>query len=235
MKKTSTVATASNKNLQRKLTIGLDLGDRSSWYCVLNEAGEVASEQRLGTTPKAMNEVFAAHSDGMVELDRLLLRHQSGRGSHQCRVAIAEFEGPWHTFFHLDEGYQYARGDYTTPDAFNFPEGVKTVENEVRAMGLVPGIWTAPFEISERSAVYRDHKDWLVHNAARSPIHAGYVLEEGKQDPLYILDVTHPAAQEYLPQTYQYRRAIKQRPAGPFGEFCGSASSPGGGESPLLA
>jgi hypothetical protein len=24
---------------ERKLTIGLDLGDRSSYYCVLNEAG----------------------------------------------------------------------------------------------------------------------------------------------------------------------------------------------------
>jgi len=29
----------------------LDLGDRSSWYCVLNENGEVVLEQKLGTTP----------------------------------------------------------------------------------------------------------------------------------------------------------------------------------------
>jgi transposase len=36
----------------------LDLGDRSSWYCVLDEAGEVVLEQRLSTTPKAMREVF---------------------------------------------------------------------------------------------------------------------------------------------------------------------------------
>ena len=107
-----------------------------------------------------------------------------------------------YTFFHLDEGYQYSRGEYTTPDAFNFPQGVKAVEDKARAMGLVPGIWTAPFEVSERSAVYRDHKDWLVHNAAGAPIHAGYVLEEGKQDPLYILDTTHPGAQDYLRLTY---------------------------------
>ena len=45
MKKTSTAATANNKNLHRKLTIGLDLGDRSSWYCVLDEVGEVIGEQ----------------------------------------------------------------------------------------------------------------------------------------------------------------------------------------------
>jgi hypothetical protein len=60
MKKGSTAAAAINKNFKRKLTIGLDLGDRSSWYCVLDEAGEVIRKQKLGTTPKAIKEVFAA-------------------------------------------------------------------------------------------------------------------------------------------------------------------------------
>jgi len=40
------------------LTIGLDLGDRSSFYCVLDEAGEVLLEQRVSTTPKAIKETF---------------------------------------------------------------------------------------------------------------------------------------------------------------------------------
>jgi hypothetical protein len=31
----------------RQLTIGLDLGDRSSYYCVLDEAGEVVLEDSL--------------------------------------------------------------------------------------------------------------------------------------------------------------------------------------------
>jgi transposase len=59
MKKISTVVAKQSRNFsQQKLTIGLDLGDRSSWYCVLDEQGEVVLEQRLGTTPKAMKEVF---------------------------------------------------------------------------------------------------------------------------------------------------------------------------------
>jgi hypothetical protein len=59
MKKISTVTATQSKNFrQQKLTIALDLGDRSSWYCVLDEAGAVLLEQRLGTTPKAMKEVF---------------------------------------------------------------------------------------------------------------------------------------------------------------------------------
>src|SRR5215469_6480217 len=69
MKKTSTATTAGNKNLQEKLTIGLDLGDRSSWYCVLDEAGEVTSEQKLSTTSKAMKEVFAAMPHSRVALE----------------------------------------------------------------------------------------------------------------------------------------------------------------------
>ena len=59
MKKISTVAVKQSKNISgKKLTIGLDLGDRSSWYCVLDEGGEVLLEQKLTTTPKAMREVF---------------------------------------------------------------------------------------------------------------------------------------------------------------------------------
>src|ERR1700733_15779140 len=41
-----------------QLTIGLDLGDRSSRYCILNEAGEVILEQELATTPKGFQQVF---------------------------------------------------------------------------------------------------------------------------------------------------------------------------------
>jgi hypothetical protein len=40
MKKISTVAAKQTKNFrEQRLTIGLDLGDRWSWYCVL-EKGE---------------------------------------------------------------------------------------------------------------------------------------------------------------------------------------------------
>jgi transposase len=43
---------------ENRLTIGLDLGDRTSHYCVLNEAGEVILESKVSTTPKGIEEVF---------------------------------------------------------------------------------------------------------------------------------------------------------------------------------
>jgi transposase len=43
-----------------RLTIGLDLGDKSSCYCVLDEAGDVLLEQKVSTAPKAMRDVFGS-------------------------------------------------------------------------------------------------------------------------------------------------------------------------------
>jgi len=60
MKKNSTVTTKRNKIFkQPKLTIGLDLGDRSSHYCILDEAGKVILEHNLPTTPKGIHQVFS--------------------------------------------------------------------------------------------------------------------------------------------------------------------------------
>jgi len=77
MKKGSTAATKQSRNISRqKLTIGLDLGDRSSWYCVLDGAGEVQLEQRVSTTAKGLQEIFGAVP--------------------RCRVALeAGMHSPW--------------------------------------------------------------------------------------------------------------------------------------------
>ena len=61
MKKISTVAVKQSRNIsQPKLTIGLDLGDRNSWYCVVDEAGQIRLEQRVGTNAKGLQEVPGA-------------------------------------------------------------------------------------------------------------------------------------------------------------------------------
>lgn len=105
-----------------------------------------------------------------------------------------------YTFFHIDEGYQFARGEYTTPNATLFPFGVAALEQHVIGDGLTPGIWTAPFEVSERSWVFEYHPEWLVKNAQGKPIHIGFVTNH--KDDLYVLDVTNPEAQQFLRKTY---------------------------------
>ena len=68
MKKISTT-TAEAFRKMRRLTIGLDLGDRSSWYCVLDESGAVVLEQRLGTTPQAIQEVLGGMPRSRIALE----------------------------------------------------------------------------------------------------------------------------------------------------------------------
>src|SRR6201984_896103 len=59
MKKTSTVRVNRNKIFKgHKLTLGLDLGDRWSCYCVLDEPGEILLEQKVATTPEGMKQTF---------------------------------------------------------------------------------------------------------------------------------------------------------------------------------
>ena len=105
-----------------------------------------------------------------------------------------------YNYYQIDEGYQYARGEYTTPDVNLFPRGLSYVGDVVRHGGLTFGVWTAPFEVSERAWVYQNHKDWLLHNAAGQLIHIGDVTNHN--DLLYVLDTTNPGAQDYLRQTY---------------------------------
>ena len=52
MQKISTMQTTGDRILKEdnkddKLTIGLDLGDRYSSYCILDETGEILREQKL--------------------------------------------------------------------------------------------------------------------------------------------------------------------------------------------
>jgi len=105
-------------------------------------------------------------------------------------------------YFQIDEGYQYARGEYTTPNATQFPDGLRFVGHHLTGEGLTFGIWTAPFEVTSRAWIYEHHKDWLVRNAKGDPVPLGDVWDQ-KTDVLYALDTTHPGAQEYMRQTYR--------------------------------
>jgi len=60
MKKNSTVSTGRKQIFkQARLTIGLDLGDRSSHFCMLDEAGNVIVEDNLPTMPNQVRQVFS--------------------------------------------------------------------------------------------------------------------------------------------------------------------------------
>src|ERR1700726_1188622 len=70
MKKTSTVGVKRNMIFKgHKLTIGVDLGDRWSCYCVLDEAGEILLEQKVATTPESMKQIFEKIPRGLIAME----------------------------------------------------------------------------------------------------------------------------------------------------------------------
>src|SRR5712691_4010130 len=79
MKKNSTVAQSPKRAAARKggpITIGMDLGHKTSRYCLLAENGERLSEGSVATTRKAMTQKFA--------------------GMRRCRVAMeVGTHSPW--------------------------------------------------------------------------------------------------------------------------------------------
>jgi transposase len=58
MQKISTMQTSEENILNGQLTIGLDLGDRFSSYCILDEVGKILREQKVPTTSVEMRQTF---------------------------------------------------------------------------------------------------------------------------------------------------------------------------------
>jgi len=70
MKKGSTAAARASRNIsQQTLTIGLDLGDRNSWYWVGEETGQIQREQRVRTSAKGLREVFTGMPRSRIALE----------------------------------------------------------------------------------------------------------------------------------------------------------------------
>ena len=107
MKKNSTTAKKSPKQAlakgqkkqirqlaaEQRLTIGLDLGDRTTHYCILNEAGEVVSEDQLQTTKTGLESLFAKMPASRIALEvgthsPWISRHLAAMG-HEVIVANA--------------------------------------------------------------------------------------------------------------------------------------------------
>jgi alpha-galactosidase len=94
--------------------------------------------------------------------------------------------------FQVDDGWQVGIGDWE-PNA-KFPSGMDRLAARVKETGRKAGLWLAPLLIVPSSSVYREHRDWLLHDENGKLVSAGF--NWGEQ--LYALDTTHPAALDWL-------------------------------------
>jgi alpha-galactosidase len=67
----------------------------------------------------------------------------------------------------------------------------------IRAAGFSAGTWLAPFVVSERSEVFRQHPDWVLRDLHDEPVHA----VEHWDTRNFALDLTHPEVLAWLQET----------------------------------
>ncbi len=100
-------------------------------------------------------------------------------------------------YIQLDDGYEAALGDWLICNE-KFPHGLQFLAQKIKAIGLRPGIWLAPFMVEERSQLFKSHPDWMVKDATGEIMWAS----EWRGSRVACLDGTHPGAQEYLYNTF---------------------------------
>ena len=97
--------------------------------------------------------------------------------------------------FQIDDGWQTAVGDWFSVKP-SFPQGIGAIATAVRAKGLTPGLWLAPFIAAEKSELLRRHPDWVLKDAKGKPLRAGWSPMWGGW--YYALDFYNTAVRDYL-------------------------------------
>ena len=114
-------------------------------------------------------------------------------------------------YIQIDDGYQRSLGDWEGNE--RFPHGMQWLAERIKAHGFKPGLWIAPYVISERSDVFRSHPEWLVRRRDGSLQRIGNWESENSPEALrevvkcYCLDITHPEAAEWLRELLRDDRA----------------------------
>ncbi|MEO8464639.1 MAG: glycoside hydrolase family 36 protein [Gammaproteobacteria bacterium] len=110
-------------------------------------------------------------------------------------------------YIQIDDGYQRSLGDWEGNE--RFPHGMQWLAERIKAHGFKPGLWIAPYVVSERSDLFRLHPEWLVRRRDGSLQRIGNWENEHSPEALreatkhYCLDITHPEAAEWLRNLFE--------------------------------
>ncbi|MEB3223023.1 MAG: glycoside hydrolase family 36 protein [Candidatus Sericytochromatia bacterium] len=99
------------------------------------------------------------------------------------------------TLVQLDDGWQGELGDWLEVNG-RFPRGLRALAQDLRAQGLLPGLWLAPFVVGSRSRLATAHPDWLLQGPDGAPVLALHNWDQR----CHALDLAVPAARTHLAQ-----------------------------------
>ena len=98
----------------------------------------------------------------------------------------------------IDDGYQADIGDWLTVNE-KFPHGMGWLASEIKKAGYTPGLWLAPFLLSESSKTFAQHPEWVVRDDDGAPVLAQHNWERAN----YGLDGSHPEARAWLTELFR--------------------------------
>ncbi len=113
------------------------------------------------------------------------------RANLAAAAALPEGHAPIEVF-QVDDGWEVAWGQWEANE--HFPSGTAGLAADIRASGMTPGLWMAPFYVSRSTTTHAEHPDWWVRDADGEELVHG----ELSGNDYAILDVTHPDAAAWL-------------------------------------
>lgn len=113
--------------------------------------------------------------------ENIILRDLNGLDRAKDEVSI----------FQIDDGYQVTTGDWVENE--KFPHGMRYIVDAIHAKGYQAGLWVAPFNVTRKSKIYKEHKDWLLKDKNGKPIFTTVAWHGG-----YCMDMYVPGVKEYI-------------------------------------
>jgi hypothetical protein len=105
-------------------------------------------------------------------------------------------------YIQIDEGFQTWHGEWEGNN--RFPHGLKFLADQIKELGLKPGIWIAPFVVSDTTALFKNHPEWFLKTPDGTLKRIGPWPNEdtdwfrNESPKRYGLDITHPGAEKWF-------------------------------------
>lgn len=117
--------------------------------------------------------------------ENIILRDLDGLDRAKDEVSI----------FQIDDGYQITTGDWTENE--KFPHGMRYIVDKIHDKGYLAGLWVAPFNVTKKSKIYKEHKDWLITDETGKPMYTTIAWHGG-----YAMDIYVPGVKEYIKSVF---------------------------------
>ena len=146
--------------------------------------------------PKSLNRVFSSWCAQDSE-ERPISAAQISKQIEQItknRLADPSVPGGFE-YVQIGKGWEESIGSYHA-DVQKFPDGMKSVADQIHAKGLKAGIRFAPFCVHTNSELLKTHPEYFLQERNKKKPASIILPEDGME--VAVLDVSHPGAQAHI-------------------------------------